>query len=321
MGVETSSIAANLERILERIARAAQRAGRRPEEVTLVAVSKTFPAESIRQAYGAGVRHFGENRVQEWEVKQPLVADLNATWHLVGHLQSNKAARAARLFHRIDSLDSLPLAQKLDRAAAELKARTIPSVGTGHALPSVLTAERGIGVAGQYSGSAVSHGTSAVPLSPLRLTVLIEVRLALEETKTGVAESELPALAEAVLALPHLDLRGLMCIPPYCDDPEQVRPYFRKVRELRDTVRGQLASSQASASAALGPAAGCYSEPAAAGLQPAAPSSRSERGPAPEESLLPELSMGMSHDFEVAIEEGATQVRLGTALFGPRQPA
>src|SRR2546425_11021162 len=148
MGVETSSIAANLERILERIARAAQRAGRRPEEVTIVPVSKPFPAESIRQAYGAGVRHFGENRVQEWEVKQPLVADLNATWHLVGHLQSNKAARAARLFHRIDSLDSLPLAQKLDRAAAELKARTIPSVGTGHTLSSVLTLERGIGVAG-----------------------------------------------------------------------------------------------------------------------------------------------------------------------------
>jgi len=333
MGVETSSIAANLERILERIARAAQRAGRRPEEVTLVAVSKTFPAESIRQAYGAGVRHFGENRVQEWEVKQPLVTDLNATWHLVGHLQSNKAARAARLFHRIDSLDSLPLAQKLDRAAAELTARTIPSVGTGHALPSVLTVERGVGVAGQYSGSAVSpdpaglrhasgsFGTSAVPLSPLRLTVLIEVRLAPEETKTGVAESELPALAEAVLALPHLDLRGLMCIPPYCDDPEQVRPYFRKVRELRDTVRGQLASWHASASVALGPAEGCHSEPATAGLQPAAPSSRSERRPAPEESLLPELSMGMSHDFEVAIEEGATQVRLGTALFGPRQAA
>ena len=333
MGVETTSIDANVERILERIARAAQRAGRKPEEVTLVAVSKTFPAECIRQAYTAGVRHFGENRVQEWEVKQPLVADLNATWHLVGHLQSNKAARAARLFQRIDSLDSLALAQKLDRAAAELTARTIPSVGAGHAPPSVLTVERSVGALGQTSSPAVSPDraaagrpstsleASAVPLRPWRLTVLIEVRLAPEETKTGVAEGELPALAEAVLALPHLDLRGLMCIPPYCDDPEQVRPYFRKVRELRDAVLRQVASSQAFASAALAPAAGCHSEPAAEGLQPGASPSRSKRGVAPEESLLPELSMGMSHDFEVAIEEGATQVRLGTALFGPRQPA
>src|SRR2546428_10359809 len=147
MGVETSSIAANLERILERIARAAQRAGRRPEEVTIVAVSKTFPAESIRQAYGAGVRHFGENRVQEWEVKQPLVADLNATWHLVGHLQSNKAARAARLFHRIDSLDSLLLAQKLDRAAAELTAPTTPRVGTRDAPVPRLAVHAGLCVA------------------------------------------------------------------------------------------------------------------------------------------------------------------------------
>ncbi|HEX2715313.1 MAG TPA: YggS family pyridoxal phosphate-dependent enzyme [Candidatus Acidoferrales bacterium] len=228
MGVDTASIAANLETVRERIARGAHRAGRKPEEITLVAVSKTFPAESIRLAYAAGVRHFGENRVQEWEKKQPLLADLEATWHLVGHLQSNKAARGARLFRSIDTLDSLHLAQKLDHALAPAAAR---------------------------------------------LTVLIEVRLAPEETKNGANEAGLPALTEAVLRLPHLDLRGLMCIPPYFDDPQQARPYFRRLRELRDALR------------------------------------------------LPELSMGMSHDFDVAIEEGATQVRLGTAIFGPRLAA
>ena len=229
MGVQATSIAANLEGVRERILRAAERAGRKPEQITLVAVSKTFAAESIRLAHAAGVRHFGENRVQEWEAKQPFLADLDATWHLVGHLQSNKAARAARLFHAVDSLDSLPLARKLDRAVAR------------------------------------------------RLPVLIEVRLAPEETKSGVNEADLPVLAEAVLGLSHLELRGLMCIPPYLYDPVQVRPYFRKLRELRDALAARLG-------------------------QP-----------------LPELSMGMSHDFEVAIEEGATQIRLGTALFGPRE--
>lgn len=236
MGVETTSIAANLEAVRERIARAAQRAGRKPEEITLVVVSKTFPAESIRLGYAAGVRHFGENRVQEWEAKQPLLMDLDATWHLVGHLQSNKAARAARLFHSIDSLDSIALAQKL----------------------------------------AQSWAQHAVPLPVRSLAGLIEVRLAPEETKTGVSEADLPALAEAVLALPQLDLRGLMCLPPYLDDPEKVRPYFRKLRALREVLEARLGMP------------------------------------------LRELSMGMSHDFEVAIEEGATQIRLGTAIFGPR---
>ncbi len=259
MGVQTSSIAANLEILRERILRAAQRAGRRPEEITLVAVSKTFPAESVRQAYAAGVRHFGENRVQEWEAKQPLLVDLDATWHLVGHLQSNKAIRAARLFHTIDSLDRLELAQKLDRAAASHE--------------SFVGARR----------SASLHAA--------RMNVLIEVRLAPEETKSGVAEGDLPALAEALLALPHLELRGLMCIPPYFDDQEMARPFFRKLRELRDALRRHLRGS---------------------------PALHSESASAAEESLLPELSMGMSHDFEAAIEEGATQIRLGTAVFGPR---
>lgn len=259
MGVQTSSIAANLETLRERILRAAQRAGRRPEEITLVAVSKTFPAESVRQAYAAGVRHFGENRVQEWEAKQPLLVDLDATWHLVGHLQSNKAIRAARLFHTIDSLDRLELAQKLDRAAASHE--------------SFVGARR----------SASLHAA--------RMNVLIEVRLAPEETKSGVAEDDLPALAEALLALPHLELRGLMCIPPYFDDQEKARPFFRKLRELRDALRRHLRGS---------------------------PALHSESASAAEESLLSEMSMGMSHDFEAAIEEGATQIRLGTAVFGRR---
>jgi len=238
MAVETSAIAVNLARVRERIARAAEHAGRDPAEITLVAVSKTFPAAAIREAYAAGVRHFGENRVQEWEAKHPLVADLAATWHLVGHLQTNKARRAARLFHTVDSLDSWKLAQKLDAAVAELAA----------------------------SG----------PRREVVLPVLIEVRLAPEETKHGVEPEELPALAEAVLGLRHLELRGLMCIPPLLVDPEQVRPYFRRLRTLRDDLQQRLGRP------------------------------------------LPELSMGMSHDFEVAIQEGATQVRLGTAIFGAR---
>lgn len=231
MLVDTSAIAANLARVREGIAAAAARAGRRAEDVTLVAVSKTFPAAAIRAAWEAGLRHFGENRVQEWEAKQPALAGLDATWHLVGHLQSNKARRAARLFDAVDSLDSAALAEKLDRAAAE---------------------------AGR------------------RLRVLLEVRLAPEETKHGAEPDDAPALAEAVVALPQLDLAGLMAIPPYLEAPEQVRPHFARLRELRDRIAAQLGRA------------------------------------------LPVLSMGMSHDFAVAIEEGATEVRLGTALFGPR---
>ena len=256
------SIAANLDRIRERIARAAARAGRKPEEVTLVAVSKTFPVEAIREAYAAGVRHFGENRVQEWESKQPQLADLDATWHLVGHLQSNKAARAARLFHSVDSVDSLALAQRLDRAMSELSPGLVPVVGARHGVP-VPT------VGAQHSSRTQSR--DAAPLQ-----ILIEVRLDPAATKSGVLESDLSALAEAVLALPHLELRGLMGIPPFFDNPEHVRPYFRRLRDQRDALVTRLG-----------------------------------RG-------LPVLSTGMSHDFEVAIEEGATQIRLGTALFGSR---
>lgn len=227
------AIRENLLRIQERIAGAAQRSARRPEDITLIGVSKTHPAIAIQEAYQAGVRHFGENRVQEWEVKRVGTNNLAATWHLIGHLQSNKAAKAAKLFHTVDSVDDFALAQKLDRTKAEAN----------------------------LSG---------------KLRVLLEVRVVREETKSGVEIAALPELAEKVAAFPHLDLAGLMCIPPYLLEAEQLRPYFRRLRELREELKTKL------------------------GLP------------------LPVLSMGMSHDFEVAIEEGATEVRVGTALFGGR---
>ncbi len=177
------------------------------------------------------MRHFGENRIQEWEAKRGALAGLNATLHFIGHLQSNKARRAAHLFDRIDSVDSLALAQKLHTAAAE---------------------------------------------EGKRLPILIEVHLGGEATKHGVREEDVLPLAEAIAALQHLELLGLMAIPPYFDETEQVRPYFRRLRELRDAIGNALGSP------------------------------------------LPVLSMGMSHDFEVAIEEGATEIRIGTALFGGR---
>jgi pyridoxal phosphate enzyme (YggS family) len=223
----------NLAAVQERVAAAAQKAGRRVDEITVIGVSKTHPAESVRDAYNAGLRHFGENRVQEWEGKRAGVEDLAGTWHLIGHLQSNKAAKAAWLFHCVDSVDDLALAQRLDRARLE----------------------RG----------AVE-----------RLRVLIEVRVAEEETKSGVSAGELRDLAEKMILLPRLNLAGLMCIPPFLDDPEQVRPYFRRLRELRNDLSVKLGKP------------------------------------------LPVLSMGMSHDFEVAIHEGATEIRVGTAIFGER---
>jgi PLP dependent protein len=231
-----TEIAANLERVHERIKKAAKRGGRSADEITLVAVSKTFPAEAIRAAYGAGVRHFGENRVQEWESKQRALADLDATWHLIGHLQSNKARRAAYLFRRIDSVDDLSLAKRLDAAAA----------AEGKNLP-----------------------------------ILIEVHVGDETTKSGVADADLGGLAESVAPFAHLDLIGLMTIPPFSENAEDARPHFRKLRALRDDMSQRLGRK------------------------------------------LPVLSMGMSHDFEVAIEEGATEVRIGTAIFGERarQPA
>jgi pyridoxal phosphate enzyme (YggS family) len=229
-----TSVRENLDRIRERIARAAARAGRTAEEITLIGVSKTHPASAIREAYETGIRHFGENRVQEWEGKRAGTEGLAANWHLIGHLQSNKTARAARLFHSIDSVDDFAIVQRLDRARAEA------------------------GITG-------------------RLRVLIEVHVAPEETKSGVEINDLSALAESFAELPRLHLAGLMCIPPFLEDAERVRPYFRRLRELRDELTVKL------------------------GID------------------LPVLSMGMSHDFEVAIEEGATEVRVGTALFGARE--
>jgi PLP dependent protein len=232
--VTSEGVRENLLRIRERIAAAAQRAGRRSEEITLIGVSKTHPVEAIRAAYAAGLRNFGENRVQEWEGKHGGLANLeDAKWHLIGHLQSNKAARAAGLFHCVDSVDDFSLAQRLDRA--------LRAAGGG-----------------------------------ARLRVLLEVRVAEEETKSGVSAADLPALAEKVATLAELHLSGLMCIPPFMEEAAQVRPYFRRLRELRDQLAGRL------------------------GL------------------ALPVLSMGMSHDFEAAVDEGATEVRVGTALFGQR---
>ena len=212
---------------------AAHRSGRRPDEITLIGVSKTHPAEAIREAYEAGVRHFGENRVQEWEGKRGALGDMTATWHLIGHLQGNKAARAAKLFHAVDSVDDYALAQRLDRSRGEMGAKE-------------------------------------------KLRVLIEVRVAPEETKSGVEIAGLPALAEQIAALPRLEFAGLMCLPPFLEEAKQVRPYFSRLRTLRDELTKRLAC------------------------------------------VLPVLSMGMSHDFEIAVEEGATEVRVGTALFGTR---
>jgi pyridoxal phosphate enzyme (YggS family) len=226
-------IASNLQRVRDRIATAARKAGRASEEITLVAVSKTQPAEAIRAAYEAGLRHFGENRVQEWEGKRTALGDLQAHWHLIGHLQSNKAARAAGLFHSVDSVDDSALAQRLDRA------RDVQSEAR-------------------------------------KLRVLLEVRVEQEESKSGVKPEEATALAVTILALSHLDLAGLLCIPPFIEDAEKVRPYFRQLRALRDSLAQRLSRE------------------------------------------LPVLSMGMSHDFEVAIEEGATEIRVGTAIFGAR---
>ena len=231
--VMAGTVRENLSKIQERIALAAQRAGRATSDITLIAVSKTHPADAIHEAFAAGVRHFGENRVQEWEKKRAGVEPLQGNWHLIGHLQGNKAARAAKLFDSVDSVDTLAIAQRLNDARAEFGAAK-------------------------------------------KLRVLLEARISPEAAKSGAEIASLPALAEAVACLPWLELAGLMCIPPFLADVEKVRPYFQELRSLRDNLAASLGYA------------------------------------------LPVLSMGMSHDFEVAIEEGATEVRVGTALFGGR---
>jgi pyridoxal phosphate enzyme (YggS family) len=230
------SIADNISGVRERMAAAANRVGRNPDEIALMAVSKTFLPAAIREAYQAGLRVFGENRVQEFAGKAGALGELkDAEWHLIGHLQSNKAGKAAELFHAIDSVDSLRLAEKLNSAAGQMGKK---------------------------------------------LATLIEINIGGEEAKSGVlpGSPELEAILLNASQLEHLLIRGLMSIPPFTGDPQQARQYFRKLRELRDLTDAQHL----------------------AGVS------------------MDVLSMGMSHDFEVAIEEGSTCVRVGTAIFGER---
>jgi PLP dependent protein len=230
-----NSIAHNIQSIRERIARAAAECGRSSEEIVLLAISKTFPVELIFQAAAAGVYKFGENRVQEAESKIPLISNApHWEWHLVGHLQSNKARRAAELFNVIQSLDSLKLATKLSQASLEI-------------------------------GKVLS--------------VLLQVDFGEEETKFGADPAQIRELIEGISNLKGIRLDGLMAIPPYLENPEQARPYFAKLRELKETLETE--------------------QPGCLGQQ--------------------HLSMGMSHDFEAAICEGATIIRIGTAIFGSRQ--
>jgi PLP dependent protein len=211
--------------VRDRIRRTAERAGRDPDRILLLAVTKVFPADAIREAYALGLREFGENYVQEFEGKAPLVSDLEgARFHLIGHLQSNKARKAAEIFHTIQTVDTPKLARRLNEAGRPLD-------------------------------------------------VMLEVKLSSEEAKAGADPEALPELIAAVRECPNLRLTGLMTMPPWSDDPEASRPYFRRLRELGERH----------------------------GLQG--------------------LSMGMSHDLETAIEEGATCIRIGTALFGKRKKA
>jgi pyridoxal phosphate enzyme (YggS family) len=221
--VNMQGLAQNLAEVRERIAHAADRAHRDPAQILLLAVTKVFPADVIRAAYDLGLREFGENYVQEFEGKAPLVADLaGSRFHLIGHLQSNKSTRAAELFQTIQTVDSAKLARRLDSAGRPLD-------------------------------------------------VMIEVKLGAEDAKSGVDRGGVLELVQAIRTCPNLRLRGLMTMPPWSEDPEAPRPIFRRLRELA------------------------------------------------QENGISELSMGMSHDLETAIEEGATCVRVGTALFGKRR--
>jgi len=233
------AIAENIAAIRERMETAARRAGRSSGEIALMGVTKTHPPERIREAYAAGLRLFGENRVQEFAGKASALANLSgANWHMIGHLQTNKAGKAAELFNAVDSVDSVKAAEKLDAAARSLGKK---------------------------------------------LNVLIEVNVGGEAAKSGIAPDsrDLDELLRAAARLETLEFRGLMTVPPFTDDPEGARPFFRKLRELRDMIAARRLS-------AVG---------------------------------MDVLSMGMSHDFEVAIEEGSTCVRVGTAIFGDRSKA
>ncbi len=230
------SIAENVAQVRERIAAAARRAHRHPEEITLMAVSKMVEPARIRQGHEAGLRVFGENRVQEFADKVGSVKALDGCdWHLIGHLQSNKASKAAELFHGVDSIDSLRLAEKLNAAATGLRRK---------------------------------------------LQTLLEINIGGEAAKSGLApdSQELASILRAAPTLQALQIRGLMALPPFTDNPEGARPYFRKMRQLRDAIADRKFPSV----------------------------------------TMETLSIGMSHDFEIAIEEGSTCVRVGTAIFGER---
>jgi len=230
------SLSQNLVRVQERMAAAARRAGRNHDEITLIAVSKTFPPERIREAHVSGIRVFGENRVQEFAAKADAVRALSGVeWHLIGHLQTNKAVKAVELFDAVDSVDSARLPEKLN-AAAEKLGKTLP--------------------------------------------VLLEINIGGEEAKRGLAPSasEFENILRGAPAWSHLRICGLMTVPPYTEDPEGARPYFRELRKIRDQI---VARTLPHVSMGV-------------------------------------LSMGMSHDFEVAIEEGSTCIRVGTAIFGDR---
>lgn len=229
-----AALAERLARVRARIASAAERSGRAADEVALIAISKTHPSVVVSKLVELGATDIGENRVQEAEQKIVEVGRNRARWHLVGHLQANKARRAVNLFDVIHSLDSIDLARRLDRLCVE-------------------------------------EGRD-------NFSVLIQVDLGHEETKSGVEESELDRLVEGFRPLSRLELIGLMTLPPFFENPEESRPFFRRLRELRDEL---------AARGAFGDRKG-------------------------------ELSMGMTNDFEVAIEEGATMVRVGTAIFGER---
>ncbi len=224
---------ANIEHIRQRIRTTAEICGRRPEDIRLVAVSKTIPAERVRGAVEAGVLTLGENYIQEARAKIETLADLNVEWHFIGHLQRNKAKYAVNLFDLIHSVDSIRLAREIDKQAAK---------------------------AGKQQA------------------ILIQVNTGKEASKSGVYAEDALALAREAAKMEHITVKGLMTLPPYFYAPEKVRPYFRALRELRDRIR----------------------EVDIAGIE------------------MAELSMGMTGDFETAIQEGATMVRIGTAIFGER---
>jgi pyridoxal phosphate enzyme (YggS family) len=233
------SIAENIGAVRERMTGAARRSERNSGDIVLMAVSKTQPPERVREAYDAGLRVFGENRAQEFAAKVGALRELDAAqWHMIGHLQTNKAAKTVELFRAVDSVDSLKLAEKLDMAARKLGRK---------------------------------------------LDVLVEINVGGEAAKSGLAPDS-QALDELLAATPRLEalvFGGLMTVPPFTDDPQDARPFFRKLRELRDAIAARKLP----------------------GVN------------------MDQLSMGMSHDFEVAIEEGSTCVRVGTAIFGERSKA